>query len=79
MGKMSTEQIEHAKRATDRAVDHIRVGDRVSRVRCCDEKSTFTFTHWEGSWMCGATVSDCHALHVYAVNGVPTSYRDDRK
>ena len=66
-----------ARRAVEYAKKAIQIGDKITRVRCGRVKSTFTFTHWEGVWLCGSHIHDCHPINVYAVNGRPTSF-DDR-
>ena len=76
MTRMTDEQIAASKRATERARAVIKPGDRVSRTMCCSIKGTFKFTHWEGQWLCGKTVWDCHAINVYAINGEPVSFAD---
>ena len=78
MTRMTPEQIAHSKRATERARAVIKPGDRISRNMCGGIKQHFIFDHWEGDWMCGKTsaVSDCHAKHVYRVNGKLVSFRD---
>lgn len=60
--------------ATETARATIKPGDRISRTMCAGLRGTFTFTHWEGDWLCGKTVSDCHAVHIYKVNGKPTQF-----
>lgn len=76
MTRMTDEHIAAARRATDRARAVVKPGDMVSRTMCCDVKGTFKFTHWDGAWLCGATVSDCHAIHIYRLNGEPVSFAD---
>lgn len=55
--------------ATRRARRIVKPGRRVSRTLCAGRRGTFTFTHWEGEWMCGSAVTDCHALNVLKVDG----------
>lgn len=58
-------------RAVEEMRGRIQVGDRVQRTRCGGGVGTFTFTHWEGDWMCGKTVYDCHPVNVRKINGAP--------
>lgn len=74
MAAMTPEQVERANAATARARAVLKPGDRISRSRCAGLKSTFTFTHWEGVWICGRHVYDCHARHIYRVNGKPVNF-----
>ncbi|MDP3328746.1 hypothetical protein [Parvibaculum sp.] len=55
--------------ATERAKKALKPGDRISRRMCGGASGTFRFTHWEGGWACGKTVSDCSAMNIYRVNG----------
>lgn len=48
----------------------VKVGDKISRNMCGGRKGTFTFTGFEGDWLCGKTVNNCHLIDVYAINGV---------
>lgn len=77
MAAMTPEQIEQARRATARAKKVIKPGDRISRTMCGGRKGTFVFTHWENDWMCGKSVTDCHAQNVYRVNGKLVSFLED--
>lgn len=65
-----------AKRATDRARPALKPGDRIARRLCGGATGTFTFTHWEGDWICGRTISDCAAINIFRVNGAPTTFDD---
>lgn len=76
---ITPERRAHLDRATARAADVIRPGDRISAAFDGGVKKTFIFSHWEhGHWLCGRTlrVTDCHAFHIYQVNGQPVSFRD---
>ncbi len=67
-----TEKEEYRKvmaAATERAKKVLKPGDRVLRRICGGARGTFRFTHWDGRLICGKTVSDCHAMHIYRVNG----------
>lgn len=74
MGKPTAKQIAAAKQASILAQGTLKFGDRIGRTRCGGSKSTFVFTHWEGVWICGKSVHDCHASHIYSVNGKPLSF-----
>lgn len=77
MGKISPERQAELDRATARAIEVIKPGDWIGRTVCMGIKTRFKFTHWEnGCWLYGRTVSDCHAIHIYSVNGVPASFAD---
>lgn len=64
------------KRATERAKECLKPGDRVSRTMCGGSKGTFTFTRWEGTSACGKTIDDCPASAIYAVNGKHVCFLD---
>jgi hypothetical protein len=55
--------------AFERAKKVLKPGDRISRKMCAGARGTFKFTHWEGMWACGRTVSDCSSMNIYRVNG----------
>lgn len=74
---MYLERRAHLDRATARAKAVVKVGDRISATFDAGVKKTFRFKHWEnGHWLCGRLISDCHAFHIYQINGQPVSFRD---
>lgn len=71
-----SERIALVRRATERAKATVKPGDWVQRRLCGGATGRFRFTHWDGFWMCGATVTDCAATNVFKLNGQPISFAD---
>lgn len=65
------------ERVRNAAGVELKVGDRVCRTMCGGSTGTFTFTHWEGHWACGKTVSDCSPLSIFKVNGKNVNFLVD--
>lgn len=76
MARMSSEQIAHAKRATERARDALKPGDVIQFTRCGGTKARAIFKGWDRDWICSATCNDIHALHIFKLNGEPVSFAD---
>lgn len=84
MTRMSDAQIAARKRATERARPVLQPGDKIRAVRCGGTAATFIFKKFgqkidgtPADWICARTVDDIHASHIFRVNGVPKSFRDD--
>jgi hypothetical protein len=90
MARMSEADIAAGYRAADRARAALKHGDRIRVTRCGGGAPTFTFVCFddrtnacvnEGKppfWMISASGhNDLSPASVIAVNGVPTSFRDD--
>lgn len=76
----------HIRRAAERARATLKPGDRIRVTRCGGASPTFTFVGWApllagdgpSRWMESAGGSDdLSPFSVLAVNGKPTSFRDD--
>lgn len=73
--KMTPEKIAECKRATAAARKVLKKGDRICAVGCMGIKYWFTFSHFEGDWICSTgDISDCHARHIYKLNGQPVKF-----
>lgn len=72
--KPTAQQIAALDKATEMAREVIKPGDKISRRMCGGAKGTFTFIGWDGRWLQGKTVTDCHAAHIYKVNGVELDF-----
>jgi hypothetical protein len=67
-------------RAFDRAKAGLQIGDRVKVVRCGGAARTYTLTGWdERCFTSKSGAGDLSPYSIIAVNGVPTSFRDDPK
>lgn len=82
--RATRQQREEGERATERARASLKIGDRIKVSRCAGLVRNYIVDGWIGCWIVSKTgVSDIHALHVLAVNRVPTTFRDtieiDRK
>lgn len=81
----------HVGRAADRARAVLKPGDRIRVTRCGGASPTYTFDGWASwltpeyagrppRWMQSKSgIDDLSPFCVLAVNGVPTSFRDDPK
>lgn len=77
----------HISRTAERARVVLKPGDRIRVTRCGGSAPTFTFEGWSPwllpemagppRWMRSKSVDDLSPFCVIAVNGVPTSFRDD--
>jgi hypothetical protein len=81
---MTDAQRAASKRATERARASLKPGDKIRVTGCGGTVATCRFvgfdTKSDGSpsdWICSRTRDDIHASHIFRVNGVPTSFRDD--
>jgi hypothetical protein len=63
--------------ATGLAKYRLKLGDKISRKLCGGRTGTFTLTHYDGVWLCGVSVSDCHASSIFSVNGCLTDFVDE--
>jgi hypothetical protein len=71
MLKISPERRAAIERAEIRARAIIKPGDWICDAVCLGKRRRFKFTHWEGPWLCGRSVSDCLPAHVTKINGQP--------
>ena len=63
------------QRATVMAKKVLKHGDIICSTMCCGVKRWFKFSHFDGDWICSTgNVTDCHAMHIYKVNGVNKSF-----
>lgn len=79
MARASLPRLLEGRRATERARAALKVGDRLRVTGCAGTRKTVTFNGFDPfapNWICSKTRNDIHALHVIAVNGVPTTFAD---
>lgn len=84
MGHLTEEQRAGHRRATARAREALKPGDKIRATGCGGTVATYRFvgfdTRMDGTpsdWICSPSRDDIHASHIIRVNGLPTSFRDE--
>lgn len=76
MGELTIEQRERLRMAESRALNVLKVGDRLRVKRCADVRISVTMTGWDGRWITSAMYNDIHPVHIEKVNGNPVNFSE---
>ena len=75
--RMTASQIAEAARATIRAKEILKPGDKLRVANCADSYSNVVMLGWDRDWITSKTRNDIHAMHVVKVNGKLMTFKDD--
>jgi len=81
MGRLTAAQMAENRRASDRARESLKIGDRLRIRGCGGTVSTVTLKGWDDvhtDMMFSASRDEIHAMHIDKVNGLAISFADPR-
>ncbi len=72
------EKIQQHRKATELAKKVLKPGDKIRCSRCGGTHATYTFSHWDGSWIVSASgINDIAAVNIDQLNGQPISFKSE--
>ncbi|WP_269220869.1 hypothetical protein [Brevundimonas vesicularis] len=80
MGQLSKEVRDHIARAVERAKAVLQPGDKIGLTICGGGRAYYRMVGWgglNGAYIESRTSDELSPYNIVALNGVPTSFRDD--